>query len=498
MRKRRNQAEHMPRWCVEEEVRLAEWVRGHGRHWLRLQESGLLPGRSAYALKMRWKLHGDRITELVRERRLEETAAGLQTEVIVLDAVAVLQGQDEDEECLGVGTLEEGMGWEEEESPIERDAPEGSWQAIDFSVWKHSIRKARQGRPWGYAVQKDAAPSRPATNRAMQADILWKLRECAPPYRLLAVNLRRAYQRFKDAYRKQRPRPAADWRHWYITRKKRDSMDLVFYPSMVLGCFVGGHDNVYWLNGPDLPTGRFMSSSELCVLMGNKIISAEHACLVKYVMHEQQRWEVYADSLYRGVADLAVKLAIREAAWETGEKLRYASLYGGCIDSWYSAMLGMGLVVTHEVHAERVEARRHALQEARAIPMVFAEALQAAKFMPGDVDVVSLTPSCERTSDARVDDAEGRMVAWAEVEQETGEVKEILTLLGEQTSVRVIFVEQVAGLKRKNRELYESLCEHMKGMDFAWHHSEVDAAALRASHHRVRLIWVGVRIRACA
>ena len=50
------------------------------------------------------------------------------------------------------------------------------------------------------------------------------------------------------------------------------------------------------------------------------------------------------------------------------------------------------------------------------------------------------------------------MVAREDVEKETGEVKEILTLLGEQTSVRVIFVEQVAGLKRKNRELYESLC----------------------------------------
>jgi len=482
--KKRARLPTMPRWTVEESRRLVQWVRRHGKLWRKCEAEGGFPLRSAYALRMQFGKVKSDLEVLALE---EEATTVVQPEPLQLiqEATAALLSMRRRVDAELVTPTDSG-----ERNQCELRKP--TWEDLEYAGWKRARRTARQGRPWEYGIRLELEPTRNRhTFRSLQARSLWKLGKCKYPFDILAVNFRRAYQIVKREFQKMSPRPAATHTLWYLTMTERDRMGLVWYPGDTLNCFVGGHDNVLWIDGPRITKPRFMAASELLVLMGGRCDSAEWLLVRKYLANEQERWELVADSVYVPLAELAIAIVIRELAWKEGTEVAYGSFYSGGLDPFFPALRRAGMSCQHLLLAEKIEVRRAVLREARAVPYAFACVSQAARVVTiAKPRLVVFTPSCKRVSP-------GRIVAKADIAENVKVAREELMVAAEavarvalEDSVHAVIIEQSVGL-RDFTELYEEFCARLKRTGLDWQHGVVDAVELGACHHRSRLLWVG-------
>ena len=178
----------------------------------------------------------------------------------------------------------------------------------------------------------------------------------------------------------------------------------------------------------------------------------------------------------------------------------YGALFTGAFDAFFASVRRAapeGVSVQYRMAAEADTERLACLCEIYGLDSqstsLFDRAEQAARNFDSELDVLTMCAPCTLLSNANMDPRK-KEKAFATTQVNVGAM---LALLG-KTSPSLVLMEQTAALDSHFPALrdwmHARLCEH----PYVWHYGKIDAAALGAAHHRVRLGWVGVRTPECA
>lgn len=252
------------------------------------------------------------------------------------------------------------------------------------------------------------------------------------------------------------------------------------------------------LSGDAVGGLRLMSAKEAARLMGVQLRGrAWKEAASRF--SEQRLWEVVADAIdahhVRAMWENAEEMMEASGRQMRGRVLRYAGSHVGALDTILMGGRARGLRVVCRAVAELDKARRTSVGEAYLVPAArrFKTAWGMARAFLEELDVASMTPSCRLVSSAQREGWESRRQrAWAQLRDDVLAFEQLVI----NCSPAVVFMEESAGLLTHNRELFGWVQRRLASWPYDWRAAEVDAASLGASHHRRRILWVGVRRQA--
>ena len=247
---------------------------------------------------------------------------------------------------------------------------------------------------------------------------------------------------------------------------------------------------------------RLMHPKECARLMGISLKSAAWRT-ASGLMAEQALWEATADGLDAHAVRVLWRNAIEmaeAAGYEIGGRaLRYAGMFAGALDTIFAGGRAARWApsLRYVAVAEKCRRRLECVGSAYAVPMEgrFALASEMADRWSGQLDVMSVTPSCKKLSSAP------RMLggaAQAARRKREGR-KQLLADVAcarrvmERCKPTIVMIEETACLHSHHAELYAELQSELASWPYEWRHGLVDCADLGAAHHRRRVLWVGVR-----
>jgi len=249
------------------------------------------------------------------------------------------------------------------------------------------------------------------------------------------------------------------------------------------------------LSGDAVGGLRLMSAKEAARLMGVQLRGrAWREAASRF--SEQRLWEAVADAIdahhVRAMWENAEEMMEASGRRMRGRALRYAGSHVGALDTILMGGRARGLRVVCRAVAELDKARRASVGEAYLVPVArrFKTAWEMARALLEELDVASMTPSCRLVSSAQREGWERRRQrAWAQLRDDVLAFEQLIV----NCAPEVVFMEESAGLLTHNWELFRWVQRRMASWPYDWRAAEVDAASLGASHHRRRILWVGVR-----
>jgi hypothetical protein len=460
----------MPRWSAVEDALLRRHVAAHGRNWTGLEEAGAVPGRSARGMEWRW-------TSLVAQgRSLEVTSScGSGTgESYRLPPCKrqkqemVTEGEGGGEACVTKarykGVEGSAMG------KLRLDEIAGEIRSGD--------RRVAHGRCWTAALETAAEGVRGPAKREREKLEEWGINGLGPTRVTVLPRAEQMLGRGKKA----------EQVHIGTEQKLPTLMASRSQLPVVSGCAAGGT--------------RLLRAGECARLMGICQRSAAWQAASRR-LEERALFAATADGLdahaVRVLWRNAIEMAEEAGCGLGGRVLQYAGMFAGALDTIFTGGRGAQWVpaLRYAAVAERDAARRRCVSEAYAVPVEgrFGLASEMARRWTGRLDVLSATPSCRKVSSAPHSKGGGSEAAARKRcgrRQLLADV-EAVRVVAERCRPTVIMIEETACLHSHHRELYDELQAELGRWPYEWRHGLVDSADLGASHHRRRVLWVGVR-----
>ena len=471
-------ATQVPNWSDEDDAKLQGAVRLRGPTWRAIAEEGTLPGRTAEALRLRWRRVGK------RARTVRAAARPRQTPPEQLAAGRAKPG------CDAVAGAEAEARRRGATATWLRPRAGGTMRRLLFdSGWRHSAWARRQAR-WSDAVHLHARPARRAQAWELRLVKGWNLRAAGGQALRATFLAREAKVRHRRALDSGGGGGggSSDARPVGISKRGR------------LATLLAARVQVPWLDGPALPRGRHAVAREGARWMGVRF-DAPAWRAAERLLSEEQQWEAATVSVDARMADASWSNAeemLAEAGCSLEGPLRYASMFSGALDAFLAALRRRVSAAECVAVAEKDEARRRCVGEAYCVPLErrYRTAWRLARQLEGGVDVLTATPDCSLLSTAP-HTAQWRRKARAQ--RAARQLRSDVAAVGEaarRSGAKVIMMEQTSGLATHHRKLYAEVQRTLQRWPFTWRHAMVDAAALGAPHHRKRLLWVGVRVEA--
>ena len=259
-----------------------------------------------------------------------------------------------------------------------------------------SKRRICTGRGWSRAVAKAVAEPCALTRRAQECVELWALDECKMGQRMMACHVRRARSRVKKYIADEGL--ALEVKQLKLTVQKRDELRLVFYPGDILPTFLGKHDNVLLLSGPDIGAPRFITAVEVARLMGHPVGPTSPFGIASRLVREQRLYELVCDSIHTLFGAQLVHDAWSRAGWGGATSVRYGSLMGSGLDGFYAPVKAASGLVRYCMQADISSGRAAMLLAAHGVEVSFGSAALAAEMFAGELDVLTMTAPCKLLS----------------------------------------------------------------------------------------------------
>ena len=428
-------------WSESEDAALRAAVGRVGMAWVSLAAE--FPGRSAHALRRRWK----------------ETAGGETGGSTEAAELPVFCFEDKDEEAIVV--LPSAVG-----------------------------RSVYGGRPWDYVVRRslrwECHPnSRAPTERQLRLVRNWQLETSGNGHDLLLCNLKRAEEKLR-AHMLANGVLASELNerilYCPIPRWKRDLLGMVVYPGEVGSTITSSCAPYNWIGGSSAGAGRFATAVEVAGFMGIDSRGGPFRVAAR-AYTDFQLCGVLAESVHSRVADLAVRAVASLHGSEA--PLAVGSMYSGAFDELGAAWRRACRNAFCSFVAESDPVKLDVLARSLAPRRLYRCVADIDGGCPANVLVIS--PPClvyskaNRTSTS----ADGLRAA---VEQ-TSEMARVIEMLLPD----VIVVEQTHGLCTHFPLAYQVFRAMWDGLPYKVRHSPIDAHNdCEGSHHRLRLIWVAM------
>ena len=426
-------------WSAAEDIALRRAVSQHGCEWARIASSGAVSGRTSGALKKRWARldHG-----VVRD-----IPAGMVLAQPALNCAALPSVAMPPPVCASV--------------------------RYDRDRVRH--------RPWDFHVVRSHVATRAPTSR--QSSLLSNLGLLSSVGPTVLCNLQRAETELRNHYRKAGIEDVnAHLLAAPVSEALARDLGLFYHPGDPCHTMTSANSNLYWV----VLTGiraEFLSSPEIAAFMGQPrngvVLRAMGVVKSPYLLNGY-----LAESVHRCMADHCAEVVSTLAGLET-----IGSFYSGAFDA-------LGGAFTHGEHplrrvyaVEREPDKASVLSLIGSYSVIYADAAVACMVCPY-TDVICFSPPCIEVSTARryteLDRANVPLEAVSEY------LNTILTAIS-RVRPRAFVVEQSSGLRSHFAPLYDSMHLRLCSLGYTVHHSCVDAhESYGVSHHRSRLIWVGL------
>ena len=460
-----------PRWAAGEDELLRRWVAAEGTKWPSLVLAGALPGRTARGIEWRW-------TSLVAKGQSLERAGAAETGGEGDRRVTPCQVQ---ETSAAAGAEEPGQAWAE--AARHQGAKGSSMQSLRLNEFAGAIRgndrRLGHGRAWTAALEtspvEGARCTAPREAEKMKA---WGVSGRGPTRATLLPRAEQMLGRGK----------AAEAVHIGAQQKLPTLLASRAHVPMVSGCAARGT--------------RLMHPKECARLMGISLKSAAWRT-ASGLMAEQALWEATADGLDAHAVRVLWRNAIEmaeAAGYEIGGRaLRYAGMFAGALDTIFAGGRAARWApsLRYVAVAEKCRRRLECVGSAYAVPMEgrFALASEMADRWSGQLDVMSVTPSCKKLSSAprmlggAVQAARRKREGRKQLLADVACARRVM----ERCKPTIVMIEETACLHSHHAELYAELQSELASWPYEWRHGLVDCADLGAAHHRRRVLWVGVR-----
>ena len=450
-----------PNWTTAEEGLLVKAVQQMGYRWRAIATSGLVPGRTAQAVKRKLKL-------MHEEGKVEELA-----HTATHDCCLLQQGSAADvPQVDGPGGGQKGRAPRMRRVSGAAMAPLTGWPQSQPNQYQLKRAKWTQGVKWSWGP-----PRAPRPWQLAQIS-LWGLR-----------GRRGAGVRAVSVGAEQQARKLSGGRRGCSVGSRSKLRTLLAAPSQRL-----------WLYGPQLRGGgRFAWAVEYAWWMGMRAGDPGWSAARRLLAEEELRQAV-ALAVDSRVADLAVQNAMMMLAkegWrcETGAAPTVISLYAGALDSLQAAVRRSYGRTRCTAVAESCPLRAACLRAGYLIPEseVYLSTEELVRRHRGQADWLLATPPCALLSTAPKMQRAAALDRAALARAQTRAMLELLREAAMKFCPRVIMMEQTSGLRTHHAALYQEVQDGLQALPFTWRHGLVRAERLGAPHRRARLLWVGVR-----
>ena len=218
-------------WSLSEDESLCRLICSYGCHWVAIFETGILPGRSAHSLRLRWCVLRS------APPLVEVCSAGPQPALVSLSVP-------------------------------------GAISELPLNQGRGLSRCSSAGRPWDFIVRHsrglENVGSARLTARRQRLIGLWHLAEARDGDDLLLCDLHRAESIVREHLRR-RGVPYAALNDAVLrtefTVAERDLLGLVWYPGEVCCTLLSSSAHERWVGGPS-SSGRFVTPSESAAFQG--------------------------------------------------------------------------------------------------------------------------------------------------------------------------------------------------------------------------------------